>query len=65
MTGVHFVKHCDSSYLPSVLEASDGQFPTGSCLIYSNDSEELSAELNQVALRQMVRHSSMTDRHIP
>ena len=39
VTGVHFVKHCDSSYLPSVLEAGDGQFRTGSCLIYSNDSE--------------------------
>ena len=38
-TGVHFIKHCDSSYFPSVLEASDGQFPTGSNLIYSNDSE--------------------------
>ena len=39
VTGVHFIKHCDSSYFPSVLEASDGQFPTGSNLIYSNDSE--------------------------
>ena len=32
VTGVHFIKHCDSSYFPSVLEASDGQFPTGSNL---------------------------------
>ena len=39
MRGVHFVKHYDSGYLPSVLEARDGQFCTGSCLIYSNDSE--------------------------
>ena len=65
MRGVHFVKHHDSGYLPSVLEARDGQFCTGSCLIYSSDFGELCVEWNQVGLRPLVRRLSMKDRHVP
>ena len=56
VTGVHFIKHCDSSYFPSVLEASDGQFPTGSNLIYSNDSEVYASELNKFGFSNLKSH---------
>lgn len=39
VAGVHIVKLCNSSDHPSMSEAGDSQLSTGSCLIYTNDSE--------------------------
>ena len=65
VTGVHFIKHCDSSYFPSVLEASDGQFPTGSnfksmMIAYAHGAHDYPGYPGQSAESNAMLEDSMT-----